>query len=263
MILTQEGLKSVSKEVHALTEAFREFSLMMKDVVRYTRTQEFVQSNASLTPLVQSPRESSRFQSGSKRSRVADSNHDEATRLTSEEASFTVNQETSIATGQNSIEALLNGREIPVIESLKKFTVQDLLVHWYEYEVFKASDIPCGTRSIKDKIKTVMKYITESIITTADIEQLSIRRPSEKEYLAYSRWRNQLRSIANSISERAFKTLDDTEQTIFSDKRISRSSNVTSIYERLMAIKQRQPEISVNREKNKTLDQFLLKKPDN
>lgn len=74
LILTQESLKSVSKEVHALTEAFQEFSLMMKDVVRYTRTREFVQSNATLTPVAHPSRESSTSGSGSKRSRFADLN---------------------------------------------------------------------------------------------------------------------------------------------------------------------------------------------
>ena len=136
-----------------------------------------------------------------------------------------------------------------------------MLVHWYEYEVFKASDLHCGSRAIKDKIKTVMKYITDTILTPVDVEQLSAPRPSEIDYLRYALWRNQLRAIANSISERAFKALEEVEQDIFNDKKKSRASNVTSIYERLMAIKQKQTEsFPKYNECSNTLDQFLLKK---
>ena len=259
LIVTQESLKNVSRDVKILTEAFQEFSLMMKDVVRYTRTQEFIQSNSTLTPVAQRSKDSSRSGSGSKRSRFADLNS-ESVLITSHDDSSAGENVPPIANG-DAIEALLHGREIPRIESLKNLTLQDMLVHWYEYEVFKASDLHCGSRAIKDKIKTVMKYITDTILTPVDVEQLSAPRPSEIDYLRYALWRNQLRAIANSISERAFKALEEVEQDIFNDKKKSRASNVTSIYERLMAIKQKQTEsFPKYNECSNTLDQFLLKK---
>lgn len=108
-----------------------------------------------------------------------------------------------------------------------------------------------------------MKYITDTILTPADLEQLSVTRPSDKDYLPYTLWRNQLRATAMSISERAFKALEDTERNLFNDRKISRASNVTSMYERLMAIKQKQAENAPSKEKSNTLDHFLLKKHSN
>ena len=119
-------MKNVSRDVKVLTEAFQEFSLMMKDVVRYTRTQEFIQSNSTLTPVAQRSKDSSRSGSGSKRSRFADLNS-ESVLITSHDDSSAGENVPPIANG-DAIEALIHGREIPRIESLKNLTLQDMFI---------------------------------------------------------------------------------------------------------------------------------------
>ena len=49
-----------------------------------------------------------------------------------------------------------------------------------------------------------------------------------------------MRSRANEISERAFRAMEDIEVNMLGVKGFSRASNVTSLYDRLTAVKQKQ-----------------------
>ena len=103
-----------------------------------------------------------------------------------------------------------------------------------------------------------MKFMFERIVTPEDLEQLQIKRPDDHNSLSYHVWRNQLRSHVHAVSERAFKAIEELEQTTFGEKKTSRASNVTSLYDRLTAVKQRKPDIPINSVRA-TMDQFLLK----
>ena len=135
-------------------------------------------------------------------------------------------------------ETLLRGKVAPTIHSVKNLTLQDMLLNWFEFEIYRSSDLNCVNRTIRDKVRTSMKFVMETVLPTDDRVQLREKCPPEDQPLPYTIWRNQLRFKAHSISERAFKTLEEMELNVFGEKKTSRASNITSLYDRLIAVKQ-------------------------
>ena len=238
LIVTQEQVKCLAKELASTNESLRLMSGMMKEVVRFVKAQELKTFVASPTaPNIQASPENT-----SKRPRI---NYDE--RLQSTNASVMDEIQSTIAqtpttnpASASSANVFLNGKAAPTIRTLKDLTLQDMIVNWYELEIFKSKDVHCENRTLRDKVRTTMKFIADKVLTADDREHLRGIRPTEDQPLQYTLWRNNLRSRANEISERAFRALEDIEVNMLGVKGFSRASNVTSLYDRLTAVKQKQ-----------------------
>ena len=139
----------------------------------------------------------------------------------------------------NLVKPFLNGKASPTIRTLKNLTLLDMIVDWYELEIFKAKDLHCENSTLRDKVRTTMRFIAEKVLTADDREYLRGIRPTEEQPLQYTLRRNNLRSRTNEISERAFRVLEDMEVSVLGVKGTSRASNVTSLYDRLTLVKQK------------------------
>lgn len=245
LIVTQEHVKTLTKELTATNEHIKQLSAMMKDVVRFTKSQEIRISSRFSSTSPNSTIEESSPGSVSKRRKSNEINNGLGILVDEiKEVNNTISaQEIQVdAQTVKTAETILRGKAAPTIHSLKNLTLQDMLVNWFEFEIYRSSDLHCVNRTIRDKVRTSMKFVMETVLTTDDRVQLREKCPPEDQPLQYTIWRNQLRSKAHSISERAFKTLEEMELNVFGEKKTSRASNITSLYDRLIAVKQKQEE---------------------
>lgn len=246
LIVTQEQVKNSVKELFSVNERIREQTSMLNEIIRFVKAQE-LKASADLS--MRTPPKIMNSGSGSKRNR----SEEEIPSINSIES-----EEVVVSGNENAFEVISHGRTFATIASLKNLTLQDMLTNWFEFDISQSSDLFCKNATIRDKVRTVMKFVLEKIVTPEDLEQLQIKRPDDHNSLSYHVWRNQLRSHVHAVSERAFKAIEELEQTTFGEKKTSRASNVTSLYDRLTAVKQRKPDIPINSVRA-TMDQFLLK----
>ena len=246
LIVTQEQVKNSVKELFSVNERIREQTSMLNEIIRFVKAQE-LKASADLS--MRTPPKTMNSGSGSKRNR----SEEEIPSINSIES-----EEVVVSGNANAFEMISHGRTFATIASLKNLTLQDMLTNWFEFDISQSSDLFCKNATIRDKVRTVMKFVLEKIVTPEDLEQLQIKRPDDHNSLSYHVWRNQLRSHVHAVSERAFKAIEELEQTTFGEKKTSRASNVTSLYDRLTAVKQRKPDIPINSVRA-TMDQFLKK----
>ena len=82
-------------------------------------------------------------------------------RLESASVQSYINEEVVVSGNENAFEVISHGRTFATIASLKNLTLQDMLTNWFEFDISQSSDLFCKNATIRDKVRTVMKFVLE------------------------------------------------------------------------------------------------------
>lgn len=124
------------------------------------------------------------------------------------------------------------------VVSLAGVTVAMLIEMWYEREWCLSENLNQGVpnRTVKDKIKQVMRFIEANVIQENEIEAFS-QRIVDPDGAEENGYKQQLASLSQLVSSRMFSRLRELEEQHLGKFKVSRQPNVASAYDRLLMLK--------------------------